>query len=32
MSTTQTPAAAGRFIGARVQRREDARLLTGHGR
>jgi aerobic carbon-monoxide dehydrogenase large subunit len=22
---------AGRFVGARVQRREDPRLLTGHG-
>jgi carbon-monoxide dehydrogenase large subunit len=30
MSAT-TPAAAGRFIGARVHRREDRRLLTGHG-
>jgi carbon-monoxide dehydrogenase large subunit len=29
---TTYPAAAGRFIGARVQRREDQRLLTGHGR
>jgi aerobic carbon-monoxide dehydrogenase large subunit len=25
-------AAAGRYVGQRVQRREDARLVTGHGR
>lgn len=30
MSVAERPA-AGRFVGARVQRREDPRLLTGHG-
>ncbi|HEY6761207.1 MAG TPA: xanthine dehydrogenase family protein molybdopterin-binding subunit [Baekduia sp.] len=30
--TVATRGGAGRFVGARVQRREDPRLLTGHGR
>ena len=30
MSTTEAPR-AGRYVGARVQRREDPRRLTGHG-
>ena len=30
MSTTEAPR-AGRYVGARMQRREDPRLLTGHG-
>ena len=32
MTITQDPAPAARFVGQRVKRREDPRLLTGHGR
>ena len=31
-TTVLDGATAGRFVGASVQRREDPRLLTGHGR
>ena len=32
MTATEHPHTAGRFVGQKVPRKEDPRLLTGHGR